>query len=141
MTDIDVLLQEHRKFDPSAEFKAQANVTAGILERAANDPEAYWEGEARKLQWSAPWSKVLDWQPPHAQWFIGGKLNASVNCLDRHITTPRRNKAALIFEGEPGDTRTLTYWDLYIQVNKCANVLRSLGVKKGDRVAIYLPLI
>ena len=84
---------------------------------------------------------MLDWKPPHAQWFVGGKINASVNCLDRHIRTPRRNKAALVFEGEPGDRRTLTYWDLYVAVNQFGNVLRSLGVKKGDRVAIYLPMI
>ena len=84
---------------------------------------------------------MLDWQPPHAKWFVGGKLNASVNCLDRHVRGPRRNKAALIWEGEPGDRRTLTYFDLYRQVSTFANVLKSLGVRKGDRVAIYLPLI
>jgi acetyl-CoA synthetase len=89
----------------------------------------------------APYQRVLDWKPPHAQWFVGGKLNASVNCVDRHIRTARRNKAALVFEGEPGDRRTLTYWDLYVAVNQFANVLKSLGVAKGDRVAIYLPLI
>src|SRR6185436_18988235 len=84
---------------------------------------------------------ILDWQPPHAKWFVGGRINASVNCLDRHLRGPRRNKAALIWEGEPGDQRTLTYFDLYRQVSRFANVLRSLGVTKGDRVAIYLPLI
>src|SRR4029079_16157707 len=85
--------------------------------------------------------KVLDWTPPHAKWFLGGKLNVSVNCVDRHIGTATRNKAALIWEGEPGDRRTLTYWDLYIEVQKFANVLKKLGVKRGDRVAIYMPLI
>ena len=96
---------------------------------------------ARELEWSKPWKTVLEWDPPWAKWFTGGKLNASVNCLDRHVRGATRNKAALIWEGEPGDTRTLTYWDLYREVNKFANVLESLGVKRGDRVAIYLPLI
>ena len=84
---------------------------------------------------------MFDWKPPHAKWFVGGKLNISVNCVDRHIAGPRRNKAALIWEGEPGDRRTLTYWDLYVEVQKFANVLKQLGVTKGDRVAIYMPLI
>ena len=88
-----------------------------------------------------PWTQVLDWQPPHANWFVGGKLNVSANCLDRHVRTARRNKAALIWEGEPGDRRTLTYFDLHRQVCQFANVLKSLGVKKGDRVALYMPLV
>jgi acetyl-CoA synthetase len=142
MSDIDVLLQEHRKFEPDPAFRAAANVSSPELyARAAADPEGYWAEQAATLEWMAPWTQVLDWKPPHAEWFVGGKLNASVNCVDRHIRTARRNKAALIFEGEPGDKRTLTYWDLYVAVNQFANVLRSLGVKKGDRVAIYLPLI
>ena len=142
MSDIDVLLQEHRKFEPDPAFRAAAHISSpDVYERATRDPEAYWAEQAATLEWSAPWTHILDWQPPHAQWFIGGKLNASVNCLDRHIRTGRRNKAALIFEGEPGDKRTLTYWDLYVAVNQFSNVLRSLGVEKGDRVAIYLPLI
>ena len=142
MSDIDVLLQEHRKFEPDAAFRAQANVsTPGIYATAAEDPAAYWASQAAKLEWIAPWTQVLDWKPPRAQWFVGGKINASVNCVDRHIRSGRRNKAALIFEGEPGDRRTLTYWDLYVAVNQFANVLKSLGVTKGDRVAIYLPLI
>src|SRR4051812_18340736 len=140
--DIDVLLQEHRKFEPSAEFKAAANVASPELYAKADaDPEAWWAEKAKALEWSTPWSKVLDRQPPRARWFTGGTLNVSVNCLDRHVRSARRNKAALVFEGEPGDRRTLTYWDLYVQVNQFANVLKSLGVKKGDRVAIYLPLI
>ena len=142
MSDIDVLLQEHRKFEPDPAFRASAHIQSHeVREQAAADPEAYWAEQAATLEWSTPWTKVLDWTPPHAQWFIGGKLNASVNCLDRHIRTGRRNKAALVFEGEPGDKRTLTYWDLYVAVNQFANVLKSLGVAKGDRVAIYLPLI
>jgi acetyl-CoA synthetase len=140
--DLDVLLQEHRKFEPPPAFRAHANVRSPeIYDRANADPERYWAEQADTLEWSTKYSKVLEWTPPHAQWFLGGKLNASVNCLDRHVRTARRNKAALVFEGEPGDRRTLTYWDLYVAVNQFANVLKSLGVKKGDRVAIYLPLI
>ncbi|CAN5875506.1 hypothetical protein BH11GEM2_BH11GEM2_22610 [soil metagenome] len=142
MSDIDVLLQEHRKFEPDAAFTALANVSSpDIYAKAAADVEKYWAEQAAKLEWSRPWQQVLDWKPPHAQWFVGGRLNASVNCVDRHIRSGRRNNAALIFEGEPGDRRTLTYWDLYVAVNQFANALKSLGVEKGDRVAIYLPLI
>jgi acetyl-CoA synthetase len=142
MTDIDVLLQEHRRFDPPAAFRERAAVAdPEIYERASRDHEAFWAARAGELDWFAPWNTVLDWKPPHVKWFVGGKLNASVNCLDRHVRTARRNKAALVWEGEPGDRRTLTYWDLYVEVNKFANVLRDLGVKKGDVVAIYLPMI
>jgi acetyl-CoA synthetase len=142
MTDIDVLLQEDRKFPPPEEFARSAGISSTeIYERAAKDPEAFWAEQAGELEWSMPWSKVLDWNPPWVKWFEGGKLNASVNCLDRHVRTARRNKAALIWEGEPGDKRTLTYWDLYREVCQFANVLKSLGVGKGDRVAIYLPMI
>jgi acetyl-CoA synthetase len=141
-SDIEALLQEHRKFEPPESFRAAAQPNdPGVYARAAADPEGYWGEQADKLEWMTPYERVLDWKPPHAKWFVGGKLNASVNCLDRHIRTARRNKAALIFEGEPGDRRTLTYWDLYVAVNQFGNVLRSLGVKKGDRVAIYLPMI
>ena len=140
--EINALLDEARVFEPSPEWRANARVTdPGIYERAAADPEAFWEGWARELEWIRPWTQVLDWQPPHAKWFVGGQINASVNCLDRHVRTARRNTAALIWEGEPGDRRTLTYFDLYRQVCQFANVLRGLGVRKGDRVAIYLPLI
>jgi acetyl-CoA synthetase len=141
-SDIEALLQEHRKFEPPESFRAAAQPNdPGVYARAAADPEGYWGEQPDKLEWMTPYERVLDWKPPHAKWFVGGKLNASVNCLDRHIRTARRNKAALIFEGEPGDRRTLTYWDLYVAVNQFGNVLRSLGVKKGDRVAIYLPMI
>ncbi|MEP6857363.1 MAG: acetate--CoA ligase [Gemmatimonadales bacterium] len=140
--DIDVLLQENRKFEPPGEFTLTANVSSpGIYQNAERDTEKFWAEQARELEWIKPWKKVLDWKPPHAQWFIDGKINVAVNCVDRHVRGSRRNKAALIWEGEPGDTRTLTYWDLYREVSKFANVLRKLGVKKGDRVAIYLPLI
>jgi acetyl-CoA synthetase len=142
MTDIDVLLPEHRKFPPPAAFAKDAHVNSqAYYDRAAADYEGFWAEMARDLEWSKPWKTVLEWDPPWAKWFIGGKLNASVNCLDRHVRGATRNKAALIWEGEPGDTRTLTYWDLYREVNKFASVLDSLGVKRGDRVAIYLPLI
>jgi len=142
MTDIDVLLQETRSFPPPAAFANSATVhSAEIYDQAARDAESFWAGMASDLEWSTPWSKVLEWNPPWVKWFTGGTLNASVNCLDRHVRTSRRNKAALIWEGEPGDTRTLTYWDLYREVCKFANVLRQLGVRKGDRVAIYLPMI
>ena len=140
--EIDALLSEGRTFPPSAGFRAQARVNdPEIYARAAADPEAFWESFARELEWIAPWTRVLDWNPPHAKWFVGGRLNISANCLDRHVRTARRNKAALIWEGEPGDRRTLTYFDLHRQVSQFANVLKSLGVNKGDRVALYMPLI
>jgi acetyl-CoA synthetase len=142
MSDIDVLLQENRKFPPPDDFRRRAHVSSHELyAEAERDPEGFWASRAEELEWSKPWTKVLDWTPPHAKWFVGGRLNASVNCVDRHVATARRNKAAIIFEGEPGDRRTLTYWDLYVEVNRCANVLRRLGVRRGDRVGIYLPLI
>jgi acetyl-CoA synthetase len=142
MAEIDALLQENRKFPPSAEFRRAAIVNdPRVYENAARDHEAFWAQKANELHWFKPWKTICDWKPPHAKWFVGGKLNVSYNCIDRHIDTPRRNKAALIFEGEPGDRRTLTYWDLYIEVQKFANVMKKLGVKRGDRVAIYLPLI
>ena len=142
MSEIDNLLQENRQFPPTDHWRAHANVTdPAVYERAASDPEGFWAGFARELEWIRPWDTVLTWNSPHARWFDGGKINASANCLDRHVRTARRNKAAIIWEGEPGDRRTLTYWDLYRQVGAFANVLKSLGVKRGDRVALYLPLI
>jgi len=142
MSDIDVLLTETRSFPPPANFRAHAHVSdAGVSDAAARDPETYWASRAATLEWMSPWHTVLEWKPPHARWFLGGTLNASVNCVDRHVHGPNRNKAALIWEGEPGDRRTLTYWDLYREVQKFANVLKSLGVQRGDRVGVYLPLI
>jgi len=139
---LSALLEEKRRFKPPAEFTKQANVQdSAVYEAAAKDPESFWAGFAEKLQWDRKWDKVLDWQPPHAKWFVGGKLNACVNCVDRHVQNGLRNKAAIIWEGEPGEQRTLTYWDLYREVNKFGNVLRSRGVSKGDRVAIYMPMI
>jgi acetyl-CoA synthetase len=112
-----------------------------ISKQALAEPEKFWADQARNLVWSKEWDRVLDWQPPFAKWFVGGQLNASVNCLDRHVKTDTKNKAAIIWEGEGGETRTLSYFQLYRQVNKFANVLKSLGVGKGDRVTIYLPMV
>ncbi|HXT70131.1 MAG TPA: acetate--CoA ligase [Vicinamibacterales bacterium] len=140
--EIQNLLKEARVIAPSEEFKKHARLTDdSIYARAAADPEGFWAGFASELEWIQPWTKVLDWKSPNAKWFVGGKLNVSANCLDRHVRTARRNKAALIWEGEPGDKRTLTYFELHRQVCKFANVLKSLGVKKGDRVALYMPLV
>ncbi len=137
----DALLQEDRVFEPPAEFAAQANANdPGIYEEADRDHEGFWAKFASELEWSRPWDTVCEWTPPTVKWFLGGQINASVNCVDRHVRTARRNKAALIWEGEPGDRRTLTYWDLYQDVNRFANALRDLGVEKGDRVAVYLPM-
>jgi acetyl-CoA synthetase len=142
MSEIDNLLQEDRRFPPSPATQKSANISdPRVYERAARDPEAFWVEFARELEWIRPWDSVLHWKAPYARWFEGGQINASANCLDRHVRTARRNKAAIIWEGEPGDRRTLTYWDLFRQVSAFANVLRSLGVKRGDRVALYLPLI
>jgi acetyl-CoA synthetase len=140
--EFDDLLREHRIFPPPASFRSQALIQNDqIYAEAARDPEKFWERFAAELEWSRPWDAVLEWKPPHARWFIGGQLNISVNCLDRHIRGARRNKAAIIWEGEPGDRRTLTYFELFREVSAFANVLKSLGVVKGDRVAIYMPLV
>jgi acetyl-CoA synthetase len=140
--EIEDLLGEDRTFPPRPDFRARAVVRdESIYAEADRDPEAFWAKLAGELEWSTPWDTVLEWKPPHAKWFVGGKINASVNCLDRHLRGARRNKAALIWEGEPGERRTLTYFDLHRQVATFANVLKSLGVGKGDRVALYLPLI
>jgi len=140
--EIEALLHEGREFPPTEAFRERAWVSEESVYREAEaDPEAFWARFASELEWIEPWQKVLDWNPPEARWFVGGKLNVSVNCVDRQVRTARRNKAAIIWEGEPGDRRTLTYWDLYREVNRFANVLKSLGVRRGDRVAIYLPMI
>ncbi len=138
---IDTLLTENRLFKPAAAFTKQANAKKEIYARAKKNPVKFWESMASELVWKKKWSKGLKWKAPDAEWFVGGKLNVTESCLDRHIKEGRKNKAALIWEGEPGDKRTLTYFDLYRQVNKFANVLKKLGVKKGDRVALYLPMI
>jgi len=138
---LDTLLTESRRFPPPAEFAAQSLAKPDLYERARRDRLDFWAEQARTLDWLAPWSRVLEWTPPHAKWFVGGKLNVAANCLDRHLEGARRNKAAIIWEGEPGDRRVLTYWDLAREVSRCANALKTLGVKRGDRVAIYLPMI
>ncbi|MEE8133729.1 MAG: acetate--CoA ligase [Gemmatimonadales bacterium] len=138
---LDTLLKESRTFDPPADFKRHAIVKSKTVYRDAQRRLSYWAKHARQLDWFKTWSKVLDWKPPHAKWFIGGKLNASFNCLDRHVATDKRNKVALLWEGEPGDRRVLTYWELYRQVNRFAAALKKLGIKRGDCVAIYLPMI
>src|SRR5262245_34647347 len=140
--EISALLTEDRSFPPPPAFAAAAHVNdPAVYARAAADPEAFWAGFARELDWITPFTKVLEWQSPDAKWFTGGRLNVSANCLDRHVRTSRRNKAAIIWEGEPGDRRTLTYFDLHRDVNAFAAVLRRLGVEKGDRVALYMPLV
>jgi acetyl-CoA synthetase len=139
--EIDDLLHETREFPPSTAFVAQANISdADVWARAARDREGYWAEWASQLDWKTKWNKVLEWNPPDAQWFVGGTLNASYNCIDRHLET-RGDQAALIWEGEPGEIRRITYRELHVEVSKFANALKSLGVVSGDRVAIYLPLI
>ena len=129
-------------FRPGADFRRRANVRdASIYAKAARDPGRFWDRCARDLVWTRPWKKVLDWRPPKARWFVGGKLNASVNCLDRHLGTAVGNKAAILWEGEPGEERTLTYAQLFRETCRFANVLKELGVRKGDRVTLYMPLI
>ncbi len=141
-SSIEALLREERVFRPHAAFRRQANARASsIYARAARNPEAFWAARARDLTWLRPWKKVLVWNPPRARWFVGGKLNASVNCLDRHLGGPVRNRAAILWEGEPGDERTLTYAQLHRETCRFANVLKELGVRKGDRVTLYMPLV
>ena len=139
---IEALLDEERLFPPPEECSRDANMAdPDIYQRAAKDPEAYWAQAAESLEWIRKWDRVLDWNPPIAQWFVGGKINVSVNCLDRHVRGWRRNKAAFIWEGEPGEERVLTFADLYREVNRFANAMKRLGVKKGDRVTVYMPMI
>ena len=140
--ELDDLLHENRSFPPPPAFRSKARIQdEQIYAEAERDPEAFWAKFADELEWSRRWDKVLDWNPPHAKWFVGGQLNVSVNCLDRHVRSARRNQPAIVWEGEPGDRRTLTYAELFRDVSKFANVLRSLGIRKGDRVAIYMPLV
>ncbi|MCW4031866.1 MAG: acetate--CoA ligase [Candidatus Bathyarchaeota archaeon] len=139
---IETLLKENRLFRPPKSFKSSAHIKSEkIYEEAEKDFEGFWEKAAENLNWSRKWERTLEWKPPFAKWFLGGKINASYNCLDRHLKNWRKNKAAIIWEGEPGDWCVYTYNDLYREVNKFSNVLKSLGVKKGDRVTIYLPMI
>ncbi len=139
---IEALYGENRKFPPPPEFQARAVVSDDeIYRRAEADPEAFWAEQAETLDWFKPWDTVLEWEPPFAKWFTGGKLNASVNCVDRHVAAGRGDKVAYYFEGEPGDRRALTYAELLTEVCRCANALKELGVRRGDRVAIYMPMV
>src|SRR5262245_19936390 len=145
-SNITSVLKETRKFPPPADFAARAHVKSlaeyeRLWQRAADDPEGFWAEQAESLHWFERWSQVLIWNEPHAQWFAGGKLNASYNCLDRHLTGPRKNKAAIIWEGEPGDSRVLRYADLHREVCKFANVLKGQGIKACDRVTIYMAMV
>ncbi len=145
-TNIESTLNETRIFAPPAEFAENAHIKSfeeyeEIYNQAANDTEGFWEGVAESLHWFKKWDTVLEWNEPHAKWFVGGTINASYNCLDKHLETYRKNKAAIIWEGEPGEVRTLTYLQLHREVCKFANVLKKLGIEKGDRVALYMPLV
>ena len=143
---IDTVMQEERLFPPSADFASTAKIGSmdayqRLYDEAQADPVAFW-GELAKqeLHWFTPFDRVLQWDEPLAKWFLGGKTNVSYNCLDAHLSSERRNKAAIIWEGEPGDERTLTYQQLHREVCKFANVLKGLGVRRGDVVSIYMPM-
>ena len=145
-TNIESVLNEERVFPPPTEFSLRAHVSSfdqleELRAEASANPEGFWGRMAEELEWFQKWERVLEWTPPHAKWFVGGKLNISHNCLDRHLQSWRRNKAALIWEGEPGEQRTLTYQQLHTEVCRFANVLKQSGIQSGDRVALYLPLI
>jgi len=139
--------REKQVFKPSAEFQRQANLGSyaaykKLYNESVNTPEKFWERQAKELLvWRKPFKKVLQWDAPHAKWFSGGKLNVSENCLDRHLGTARENKAALIFEGEPGDVRTITYKQLHFHVCRLAHIFENMGIVAGDRIALYLPMI
>ena len=141
-TGLEALSSERRRFDPPTELAANANVTAAAYEQAGADPLAFWEQQARRLDWDTDWTSVLDWQPPYATWFAGGKLNVAVNCLDRHVAAGKGDRVAIHWVGEPADdSRTITYAELLSEVSKAANALTELGVQAGDRVCIYLPMV
>ncbi|UCH89769.1 MAG: acetate--CoA ligase [Thermoplasmata archaeon] len=140
------IMHEGRRIPPSKEFRENANIKSleeyeKLYQRSVEHPEEFWAEMAEQLHWFKKWDKVLSWDPPFAKWFEGGKLNVSYNCLDRHMETWRRNKAAIIWEGEPGDNKIYTYQQLYREVNKFANVMKKFGIKRGDRVCLYLPMI
>jgi len=142
-TDIDSILREQRRFEPSDRFRAQAHIKSmeeyeRVYRESVEHPEEFWGGIASELHWFKKLDKVLEWDCPWAKWFSGGQINLSYNCLDRHVQSWRKNKAALVWESEAGELRTLTYQQLHAEVQKFANVLKSLGVRKGDRVAIYM---
>jgi acetyl-CoA synthetase len=141
--NLSSILREHRVFPPPAEFAAKAHVKSleeyeTLYRRSIQDPQNFWAEVARELHWFSPWTSVLQWEPPVAKWFVGGKINLSYNCVDRHALGERKDKVAILWEGEPGETRSLTYGELHLEVQKFANVLKSLGIRKGDRVAVYM---
>ena len=141
--NIESVLHEDRKFECPEPFRQRAHIQSledyeRIYRESVEEPEKFWAGIANELHWFKKWDRVLEWNHPWAKWFVGGQINLSYNCLDRHVQTFRKNKAALIWESEPGEVRTLTYQQLHREVQKFANVLKSLGVRKGDRVAIYM---
>src|SRR5262245_28876736 len=143
---ITSVLKETRSFTPSAEFAAKAHIKSlaeheKLAKQAHDDPEGFWAKQAERLTWFRKWDKVLEWNEPFAKWFVGGQINVSYNCLDRHLNGPRRNKAALVWEGEPGESRVLRYQDLHREVCKFANVLKGIGIKPGDRVTLYMPMV
>jgi acetyl-CoA synthetase len=145
-SNIESLLKEQRVFKPADAFSAQAHIQSlsdyeAISKRAADNPEAYWAGIASELHWFQKWDKVLEWDLPFSKWFVGGKTNMSYNCLDRHLTTSRKNKVAILWEGEPGDVRALSYQMLHREVCRFANVLKSLGLEKGDRATVYMGMV
>src|SRR5215470_8790069 len=143
---ITSVLKETRTFPPPPAFSAKAHVKSlaeyeALWQQAHDDPDRFWAAQAERLHWFKRWDRVLEWNEPYAQWFVGGKLNVSYNCLDRHLAGPRRDKTAILWEGEPGDRRALTYQQLHREVCKFANVLKSQGLKAGDRVTLYMPMI
>jgi len=141
-TTIETLLRENRRFEPPAAFVREANCSdPGVYDRAEADPEAWWASWASKLQWDRPWDRVLEWEPPAARWFAGGRINASVQCLDRHVKAGNGDRTAFHWEGEPGDRRSLSYAGMLAAVGKAANGLKSLGLQKGDRITIYMPMV
>ncbi|MBI3463221.1 MAG: AMP-binding protein, partial [Planctomycetes bacterium] len=143
---IESVLKETRLFAPPKAFSQQAHIQSmqeydRLWQHAKDDPEGFWGQQAENLHWFHKWDRVLEWKEPFAKWFPGGKLNLSYNCLDRHLASWRKNKAAIVWEGEPGDSKVLRYQDLHREVCKFANVLKKLGVKTGNRISIYLPMI
>src|SRR5215468_1763897 len=145
-TNIESLLKEQRVFPPDPEFSKHAHIHGlevydSISNRAAEDPEGFWAEIASQLHWFEPWTQVLEWNTPFAKWFVGGKTNVSYNCLDRHLTTHRKNKVAILWEGEPGDQRMISYQELHRLVCRFASVLKGRGLKAGDRAIIYMGMV
>jgi acetyl-CoA synthetase len=141
--NLSSILREHRVFPPPAEFAAKAHIKSleeyeSLYRKSIDDPESFWAGVAKELHWFTPWTKVLDWNPPAAKWFTGGKINLCYNCVDRHALGALKDKVAILWESEPGEVRKVTFGELHQEVQKFANVLKGLGIRKGDRVAIYM---